>query len=146
MLAKARHLSPNIDFKLSNGCAIKFNNESFDLVTQHVVFSSIASAGLREELAREMMRVLRPGGFIYWWDMLGMAYDAGGSAQLLSAPPLPKTAIKNNQGRIESAAQRKLPPFAGNHRASAPVDRPARLFPHPSRRALRTETHFMSNV
>jgi SAM-dependent methyltransferase len=88
LLARARELSPNIDFKLTNGCEIPFADEYFGLVTQHVVFSSIGSLGIREELAREMVRVLKPGGYIYWWDMLGMAHDAGGAGQALDPRPL----------------------------------------------------------
>jgi hypothetical protein len=37
-------------------------------VTQFVAFSSIPSVALRRHVADEIKRVLKPGGFIYWWD------------------------------------------------------------------------------
>ena len=37
-------------------------------MTQFTVFSSILSETMRQEIALEMLRVLRPDGFIVWYD------------------------------------------------------------------------------
>jgi len=52
----------------ASGAALPFADASFDLVLQNVVFSSITDAGLRAAVAREMLRVLRPGGWLLSYD------------------------------------------------------------------------------
>jgi SAM-dependent methyltransferase len=42
----------------------------FDLVCQHTVFTSILDPVLRQQIASEMARVLRPGGAVLWYDFL----------------------------------------------------------------------------
>ena len=41
---------------------------TFDLVTQFTLFSSVLHPPDREQIAREMLRVLKPGGFVIWYD------------------------------------------------------------------------------
>ncbi|MBX3606833.1 MAG: class I SAM-dependent methyltransferase [Piscinibacter sp.] len=48
--------------------ALPFPAASFDLVSQNVVFSSIVDAEARRAGAAEMLRVLRPGGWLLWYD------------------------------------------------------------------------------
>jgi len=76
-IEQAKRLSPHLHFEGSSGISLGFEDEQFDLVTQFVVFSSIKSAALRQRLASEMVRVLRRGGFIYWWDMVRLAPSCG---------------------------------------------------------------------
>lgn len=52
----------------ASGAALPFADASFDLVVQNVVFSSITDAGLRAAVAGEMLRVLRPGGWLLSYD------------------------------------------------------------------------------
>ena len=52
----------------ASGAALPFADASFDLVAQNVVFSSITDDALRAAVAREMLRVLRPGGWLLWYD------------------------------------------------------------------------------
>jgi 2-polyprenyl-3-methyl-5-hydroxy-6-metoxy-1,4-benzoquinol methylase len=66
---EARRLSPQIDFQISNGSELQFADGEFDLVMQFVVFSSIFQDALRRQLASEMTRVVKPGGYIFWWDL-----------------------------------------------------------------------------
>jgi ubiquinone/menaquinone biosynthesis C-methylase UbiE len=47
---------------------LPFDTESFDLLLVMTVFSSILDEHLRGLLAREMLRVLRRGGSILWYD------------------------------------------------------------------------------
>lgn len=52
----------------ASGAALPFADASFDLVSQNVVFSSIVDDALRARVAQEMLRVLRPGGWLLWYD------------------------------------------------------------------------------
>lgn len=67
-IARARSLSPLIDFRVGNGWQLPFANECMDLVCAHMVFSSILDPTAREALAAEMRRVLRPSGVIFIYD------------------------------------------------------------------------------
>lgn len=66
-LRAARAASPAALVRAS-GTALPFADASFDLVTQNVVFSSIVEPGARRATAAEMGRVLRPGGWLLWYD------------------------------------------------------------------------------
>ena len=48
--------------------ALALRDTSFDIVAQFTVFTSILDDLLRREVAREMLRVLNPGGLIIWYD------------------------------------------------------------------------------
>lgn len=54
--------------ELTSGTDLPFPTGSFDLVVQNVVFSSIVDDATRQALAREMLRVLRPTGWLLWYD------------------------------------------------------------------------------
>ncbi len=68
-IAAAKRLCPAF-VSLYTGSAAKldFADRSFDCVLQSTVFSSILSPRRREQIASEMLRVLRPTGFILWYD------------------------------------------------------------------------------
>ncbi len=68
-IEEARRLSPNIRFLVGSAEALPFADASFDLVMQFTMFSSMNDTLLRQRAAREMLRVLRPGGIILWYDM-----------------------------------------------------------------------------
>jgi SAM-dependent methyltransferase len=69
-LREARRLNPALRYTGTDGAALPFESASFDLVTQFTVFSSL-SRPLRASAAQEMLRVLRPGGQVLWYDMRG---------------------------------------------------------------------------
>jgi ubiquinone/menaquinone biosynthesis C-methylase UbiE len=52
----------------ASGAHLPFADASFDVVAQNVVFSSMVDTSLRLDVAREMLRVLRPGGYVLWYD------------------------------------------------------------------------------
>ena len=52
----------------ASGAALPFADASFDLVCQNVVFSSIIEAEMKAQVSREMLRVVRPGGLVVWYD------------------------------------------------------------------------------
>jgi ubiquinone/menaquinone biosynthesis C-methylase UbiE len=69
-IEQARKLSPlAIDYYAGDAQQLAFPDLRFDMVSQFTVFSSLHESGLREKIAREMDRVLRPGGFLLWYDL-----------------------------------------------------------------------------
>lgn len=60
----ARRLLPAVQFSVGNGESLEFPDAAFDLVTLFVVFSSILSPQMTQQLAREVARLVRPGGAI----------------------------------------------------------------------------------
>jgi SAM-dependent methyltransferase len=68
-LASARQRLPEgVRLELADAAASGLAAASFDLVVQSTVFTSILSREIRERVAREMVRVLAPGGRILWYD------------------------------------------------------------------------------
>ena len=68
-IEEARRILPAARFEVGSAHEMPFADASFDLVTQFVLFSSVVHAGLRQAIAREMLRVLRPNGRILWYDI-----------------------------------------------------------------------------
>ena len=67
-IKEARTRNPAITWLKIDGSNIPLPSETFDLVMQVVVFSSIHDPSLREKLATEMWRTLRVGGHLLWLD------------------------------------------------------------------------------
>lgn len=66
---KARSLCPaGVTVQGASAARMTFPNESFDIVLQATVFSSILDPEIRTAVAAEMLRVLRPGGLILSYD------------------------------------------------------------------------------
>jgi SAM-dependent methyltransferase len=65
---RARAARPHLDIRVADGTALPFPDGSFDAVLAMTVFSSVP-ASMREALAREIARVVRPGGCFAWYDM-----------------------------------------------------------------------------
>ncbi len=64
----AGQILPALQLACANGQRLPYPRQSFDLVMQYTVFSSILSDPIKQDLATEMIRVLRPGGLILWYD------------------------------------------------------------------------------
>ena len=67
---KARHLNPNLDVRCGSAIELPWPDASFDLVCQHTVFTSILDSAMKQQIAAEMSRVLRPGGAVLWYDFM----------------------------------------------------------------------------
>ena len=67
-IQEAQWISPNMDFRCGNAEALPFGNGSFDIVMQFTVFTSILDDRMKRNVAEEMLRVLRPVGFVLWYD------------------------------------------------------------------------------
>lgn len=67
-IALAQDHLPLVSFSCADGQFLPYADSVFDLVLQYTVFSSILDASIKQGLAREMLRVLRPEGLILWYD------------------------------------------------------------------------------
>jgi len=68
-LRDAVRLSPGrTGFTCGSALQLPYRDGTFDLLLQFTVFTSILDLGLRQRVAREMARVLAPGGAIVWYD------------------------------------------------------------------------------
>jgi len=67
-LESARRRLPQADLRAGSASSLPWPSESFDLVSQFTVFTSILDPGLKRAVAAEMLRVLKPGGGILWFD------------------------------------------------------------------------------
>jgi SAM-dependent methyltransferase len=68
-VSKARRLCPPaIRIECASAAQLSFANESFDLVLQSTVFTSILDARMKQQVASEMLRVVRSDGLILWYD------------------------------------------------------------------------------
>lgn len=63
-IERARSVNPVIHWHAGSAHQLPYEDASFDLVTSFVLFSSILSASLRQKIAVELWRVLKPGGLI----------------------------------------------------------------------------------
>jgi ubiquinone/menaquinone biosynthesis C-methylase UbiE len=65
----ARRILPEARIETGSAHHLPFPDGSFDIVCQFVVFSSVTDSEMRRIIASEMLRVLRPGGVILWYDI-----------------------------------------------------------------------------
>jgi len=65
----ARQLcSPLTTLVCGDASSLPFADSSFDILLSFTLFSSIRESALKASLAGEMLRVLRMGGFVLWYD------------------------------------------------------------------------------
>jgi len=64
----AKDISPNINFKCGDASNLPYKDESFDIVAQFTVFTSILNKEIKKYIAKEMLRVLKKEGIILWYD------------------------------------------------------------------------------
>ena len=67
-VAEAHARMPTLSLSCADGQHLPYPSGVFDLVLQHTAFSSILDGSVKANLAREMLRVLRPNGAIIWYD------------------------------------------------------------------------------
>jgi ubiquinone/menaquinone biosynthesis C-methylase UbiE len=68
-IAEATILCPSqVTLRCQNAAQTDYSSGAFDLVFQSTVFTSILSEHMKTQVAREMLRVLRPSGTILWYD------------------------------------------------------------------------------
>lgn len=67
-LADTRVRFAGADLQVADAARLPWPDASFDLVLQATMFTSILDPEVRVVVAREMRRVLAPGGTIFWYD------------------------------------------------------------------------------
>lgn len=68
-VVKARQLCPpGVRIQCGSAAQLPFPSERFDVVLQSTVFTSILDQDVKRRAAAEMTRVVKPGGFILWYD------------------------------------------------------------------------------
>jgi ubiquinone/menaquinone biosynthesis C-methylase UbiE len=68
-IAHAKILCPAaVTLRCGNAEDLDFPDASFDLILQSTVFTSILSYKMKQRIAAEMLRLLRPDGSILWYD------------------------------------------------------------------------------
>ena len=66
----ARARAPRADLVCGCGSELPWPDDHFDIVSAYTVFSSILDDAMRTSVAAQMIRVLKPGGIILWYDTL----------------------------------------------------------------------------
>ena len=67
--ARARRLCPQaVNIQCGNAAELRFPSASFDIVLQATVFTSVLDQAMKQAMAAEMLRVVRPAGVIIWYD------------------------------------------------------------------------------
>lgn len=67
-IEQAQKLNPGINFKCGDAQKLPYRDESFDIVLQFTVFTSVLDEQMKGNIAREMLRVLKRDGIILWYD------------------------------------------------------------------------------
>ncbi len=65
----AQEAVPLAEFLVASADDLPFDDAQFDVVSAVTLLSSIPSAAMEEAVAREIARVLRPGGWLIWYDL-----------------------------------------------------------------------------
>jgi SAM-dependent methyltransferase len=64
----ARHRLPGAEILAADAAVLPWPDQTFDVVFQRMMFTSILDAEVRRRAAAEIMRVLKPGGVMIWVD------------------------------------------------------------------------------
>ena len=68
-VAAARHTCPSgVTVSCGSAAQLSYPDETFDIVIQSTVFTSILAPEMKQRIAAEMVRVLKPDGIILWYD------------------------------------------------------------------------------
>jgi SAM-dependent methyltransferase len=58
------------DLRVGDASRLPWRDATFDIVHQSTVFTSIIDRGMKSNVASEILRVLKPGGVLIWYDFL----------------------------------------------------------------------------
>jgi SAM-dependent methyltransferase len=68
-VTEAKTLCPEtVQVQCGSAAALAFPNTTFDLVLQSTVFTSVLDASMKQQMATEMLRVVKRDGLILWYD------------------------------------------------------------------------------
>ena len=129
-----RSKNPSIALVQSDGIIIPFEDAHFDLVTQFVTFSTIPTVSLRQQVAKEICRVIKPGGYVFWWDLLVTATPSDKKTPLYPADYFDWHILKRTVGELPLPSE-SLRPLRGLSKVFGPVIDVLK-FPHKHMSAL----------
>lgn len=68
-VVNAKRLCPeSVTIQCGSAAQLTYPSETFDIVLQSTVFTSILDSGLKQQIASEMVRVVKRDGCILWYD------------------------------------------------------------------------------
>jgi SAM-dependent methyltransferase len=68
-VAEAKRLCPGlVTVECGSAAVLSFPDETFDLVLQSTVFTSVLDSSMKKRMASEMLRVVKTDGLILWYD------------------------------------------------------------------------------
>ncbi|HVG45492.1 MAG TPA: class I SAM-dependent methyltransferase [Longimicrobium sp.] len=115
-VAEARRLcAPGVRIEVANATAIPHPDAAFDLVLQSTVFTSVLDGETRRRIAAEMLRVLRPGGAVLWYDF---HFDNPRNADVKAVTPrevralFPGCRVSLRRGGLAPPLARRLAPLS----------------------------------
>jgi SAM-dependent methyltransferase len=74
-LSRARTLYPGINFVKQDAAHLDFPAERFDIVCQFTCVMHADSKAAQIAICSEMIRVLKPGGLVLWWDVAPLHWN-----------------------------------------------------------------------
>jgi SAM-dependent methyltransferase len=131
---EARELNPRIELSVIDGEHLPFDDASFDLVTQWVCFMCIPTDAWRHRMAAEIDRVLRPGGYVWWWDTPKANADLTDGLPLDPAAFFPRMPVERREVRASGLPSQSLRAGLARRLAGPVLDR---LAPRPTHVAAR---------
>jgi ubiquinone/menaquinone biosynthesis C-methylase UbiE len=63
-----RRLPEAVRIQCGNAAKLAFPTETFDLKLQSTVYSSVLDPAMKEQVASEMLRVVKEDGLVLWYD------------------------------------------------------------------------------
>lgn len=114
-IAVARARYAQADLLVGDAAALPWADGTFDLVWQSTVFTSILDDLTRRSVARDMLRVLRPGGAMVWYDF---AYDnprnphVRGIGRAALADLFPNSVVSRRRVTLAPPLARRLVPIS----------------------------------
>ncbi len=107
-ISDARARYPGLHFGVANAEHLGFPDSHFDLVMAFTLFSSILDGVMARQIATEIVRVLKPGGAVLWYDF---RYDNPRNPNVRGVPrPRIEALFPESQLRLRSTTL--LPPLA----------------------------------
>jgi ubiquinone/menaquinone biosynthesis C-methylase UbiE len=82
-IARGRRRQPALNFTLGDATAMEYPSDSFDLAMESTMFVQITDEAMASGIAREMVRVVKPGGYIMLTDW---RYSFGRKGYLAVSP------------------------------------------------------------
>lgn len=67
-IEKAKFRMPRADIKTGDASELPWPDGIFDIILQPTVFTTILEPVMKQRIAKEMLRVLKPDGLILWYD------------------------------------------------------------------------------